>query len=115
MILELIGHVPSKKNQWRPRRGGIRLDKSAQGAISALVAQARIIWGSFAPLEHPALAVQFFVRDQRGDRDNKLSCLLDVLQAAGVLVNDNIRRCNGVITLLPAVVRKEEGVTVEIR
>jgi Holliday junction resolvase RusA-like endonuclease len=118
VTLELFGHVPSKKNQWRPRKGGgIRLDRRAKAPIEFLIAQAQFGWRMItkgAPLEHPKLTVQFFVRDQRADRDNKLSTLLDVLQEAGVLVDDNIRRCNGVITLLPAIVREKEGVTIEI-
>lgn len=119
MTLELIGHVPSKKNQWHPRPGGgVRLDKKAQVAISALVTQATYKWRlqlGRKPLEHPQFAVQFYVANQRGDRDNKLSCLLDVLQQAGVIRNDNIAHFNGTITLLPAIVAREEKVTIEIQ
>ena len=117
VILDLTGHVPSKKNLWRPKPGGgVRLDSSARCAISALVTQAAYSWRSLGrtPLEHPNLTVRFYVANKRGDRDNKLSCLLDVLQEAGVIRNDNIAHFNGTITLLPAIVAKEEKVTIEI-
>lgn len=119
IILELKGHVPSKKNNYRslPGGGGVFVNKSVQVAIDALTTQATYTWRlklGRDPLEHPKLTVQFFVANQRSDRDNKLSCLLDVLQKAGVLVNDSIRRCNGVLTLLPAIVDKDERTVIEI-
>ena len=116
--LILNGPVPGKKNGWHPRPGGgVRLDKSMQSQIDSLITQATYTWRlklNRGPLEHPDMRVTFHVRNQRSDRDNKLSTILDVLQKAGVLRNDSIRRFNGVLTLLPAIVDKDERTVIEI-
>ncbi len=115
--IALLGHMPAKKNNWTPRKGGgIFLDKASQAEINGLIIQATSIarnWGVHK-LEHPRLRITFYVRDRRGDRDNKLSTLLDVLQKAGIIANDNVRRFNGEVTLMPAVVDKNEKTVVEI-
>lgn len=114
---ELRGHVPSKKNQWRPRRGGgIVLDRKARAEIDPLLLQAAAIahlWG-LHHLEHPRMRVTFYVTNQRSDRDNKLSTLMDILQRAGILKNDNIAHFNGEVTLMPAQISQEEKTVIEI-
>lgn len=112
--LELRGTVPNKKNLWQPRKGGgMFLDAAIKAQINALIVQARKQWRR-PPIEHPDMDIEFFVLNGRSDRDNKLGCLLDVLQEAGVLVNDNVSRSNGVMVVWPAVVGKVEGVIVDI-
>jgi Holliday junction resolvase RusA-like endonuclease len=120
VTLTLRGHVPSKKNNWRPRAGGgIRTDKDTKEFIQALTDEAWIEWRKLhAPeeppmLEHPSMMVCFYVRDRRSDRDNKLSTLLDVLQKAGVIRNDNVKWFNAELRLMPAIVASEEKVVVE--
>lgn len=120
MTFELLGHVPSKKNQWRPKPGGGITTFAKTGvkdAIDYLRSQAVFIWKlklKRGPVEHPEMTVTFYVKTRAGDRDNKLSTILDVLRDAGVLVNDNIARFNGTLTLLPAVVAKEERTVIQI-
>lgn len=115
MKLVLKGHVPAKKNLWKRGRGGrVYLNREAQDQIDYLTLQAQQKWSGKQPLIHPDFSIQFYVRDQRGDRDNKQSTLMDVLQKAGVLLNDNIKQCNGKITLLPAVVDKNERTVINI-
>lgn len=117
MIITLHGSVPSKKNLLRRGRGShLYRDKNVQESIEWLTTQAWQQWGeSRRPLEHPDIAVRFFVRSRRSDRDNKLTCLLDCLQAAGVIHQDNIKWFNGTVTILPAVVSDREMTIVEIR
>lgn len=114
VTLTLLGHVPSKKNQWKPKQGGVYLDKEANAAIAALMTQARIQWGPRRAMTHPAMDIEFHVRNLRSDRDNKLSCLLDVLQKSGVIHNDNAAWCNGWLVLKPVVVSKQERVIVTL-
>jgi Holliday junction resolvase RusA-like endonuclease len=112
--LNLVGPVPSKKNLWRPRKGGgMFLDSSVKADIDALILQAKSQWKG-PPAEHPEVWIKFFVLDQRSDRDNKLGCILDVLQEAGVIWRDNIARFNGLLVILPAVVGKQEGVIIDL-
>jgi hypothetical protein len=40
--------------------------------------------------------------------------VLDCLREAGVIVNDNIKSFNGDVILLPAVVKKDERVVIEV-
>ncbi len=112
--LTLQGPVPNKKNLWRPRKGGgMFLDEDVKSKITALTVQARRQWRR-PPLEHPDMDVEFFVLDGRSDRDNKLGCLLDVLQDAGVIKNDNVTNFNGTLVIHPAIVGRQEGVIVDI-
>lgn len=113
--IELLGHVPSKKNLWKPRRGGgiVLQDEQARAEIDALIIQASAL-GQKNYLESPDMRVTFYVRDRRGDRDNKLSTLLDVLQHGGILFDDNIKWFNGTVTLMPAIVDKNERTVIEI-
>lgn len=112
--LELRGNVPSKKNLYRRAQNGrMFLDKEVQAKIDALISQARRQWKR-PPMEHPDMDIEFFVLDRRSDRDNKLGCILDVLQEAGVLKNDNVKHSNGCMVIWPAVVGNQEGVIVDL-
>lgn len=66
------------------------------------------------PFVHPNLEVEFYVSSQRGDRDGKLAALLDCLQQAEVIKNDNIKNFNGTVTLLPAKLAVREKVIIRI-
>jgi Holliday junction resolvase RusA-like endonuclease len=112
--LILHGHLPSKKNLWKRGRGGrTYIDSDVKALIDALTAQAQHQWKD-EPVEHPELIVEFYMRDKRRDRDNMLTTVLDCLCAAGVLVNDNVARCNGLLVVYPAVIDKDERVTIEV-
>ena len=110
--IELRGPVPSKKNLYRRGKSvALFLNREVKDKIEVLIMQARKQWKR-PPLEHPDMDVEFYVLDRRSDRDNKLGCLLDVLQEAGVIAKDNIARFNGTVVILPAVVGEREGVVV---
>lgn len=111
--LELRGPVPCKKNLWKRGKYGQYIDDAVQAQIDALIVQAKLQWRR-VPLTNPDMDVEFFVKDRRSDRDNKLGCILDVLQEAGVLQNDNIAHFNGTLVILPAVIGSVEGVIIDI-
>jgi len=115
--LHLTGHVPSKKDLYRRKKnGGLYLDKEVKAQIASLETQARIQWGPRKPLVHPDVSVTFYVRSRRPDKNNKHGCLMDVLQAAGVIKNDNIKWFNGREIIEPAVVaRGEESTIVDLK
>lgn len=115
MELILSGQCPSKKNMYRrSKNGGMFLNREVVAQIDALILQARAQWGR-GPIAHPDLEFTFYVKDRRGDRDNKLGTCMDVLQKAGVLLNDNIASSNGRLVILPAVVDKSERVVIRIQ
>lgn len=94
--LMLHGHCPSKKSLYRvtlSRRLMIREDAKAQ--IESLTLQAMLQWGQRGPVEHPNMTIRFFVTTARQDEDGMWITIVDILQNAGVLVNDNIARNNG--------------------
>lgn len=112
ITLILQGHAPGKKNQLRFGSGRAYREQDVVVAIEKLQTQAWIQWrqahapAEAQPIEHPELTVRFYVYDRASDRDNKLTTILDLLQKAGVLVNDNIKRLNSRIIIEPAIVIK---------
>ena len=93
------------------------LDGEVTGQINALTWQAEQQWKklNLPPLEHPDMDVEFYFADARGDRDNRFTTVLDCLRKAGVIVNDNAKRFNGTLVILPAVVGGgREGVVIDI-
>ena len=95
----LRGHVPAKKNRWhRARAGGMYFDRAGiDEALNSLTLQARVNWLG-EPLSCPEVGLVFFVRDGKGDLDNKTSTVLDCLVKAGVLTNDSIAHLPGPLT-----------------
>lgn len=115
--LVLRGPCPSKKNLYRRSRDGrLFLDTEVKARLDSLTIQARAQWGAQAPVKHPEMKVTFFFGSGRPDRDNRLSAVLDCLQEAGVIPNDNAKQFNGTLTLAPAqfVSAGKEKVEVEI-
>jgi Holliday junction resolvase RusA-like endonuclease len=103
--LHIEGHVPSKKNKWKPGRGRVFLPREAQREIDSLILQVRMQWQREA-LEQAEIRMHFRVRDGRGDLDNKQTTILDVLVKAGVVKNDSIahlRRLTATAEIYPAV------------
>ena len=104
MILTLRGNIPAKKSKYRSRcGGGLYLDAATRACIEGLAFQAGSQWrrSSHEPVEHPVVTIRMHARQTRADRDGKLVTLLDVLQQAGVIRNDNINRFNGWLHLAP--------------
>ena len=94
--LVLYGHCPSKKNMWERREAGrMVLPKEVKEQIDTLTTQALFGWKYPGPVESPDITVRFFVAAKRQDQDGMYTTILDCLQAAGVLVNDNIAHNNG--------------------
>ncbi len=122
MKLILRGAIPSKKNKLRPRnrRYGGRAhmyDQETKAQIDALTTYARIQWGPRSPLVHPSWSFQFFVANAAKDQDGMLTCILDCLKQARVIVDDSITQCNGRLILESAVVvtdPREERVEITI-
>ena len=117
--INLSGPVPSVKNSKAIFRGAngkpfISTKSEYKAQMASLIVQARSQWRSRPSLEHPDLIVWFYVRKRIADRDNKLNCIMDVLTRAGVLVNDNIARCNGSLFMPPAIVSDREGAVIRI-
>ena len=111
--LVLKGHCPSKKNLWKRGRGGrTYIDDETAALIDALTYQAEAQWCWRGAVKHPDMRVRFYVATKRQDRDNMLTTILDCLKKAGVIEDDNIARFNGVLTVLPALLVKDEERTV---
>lgn len=101
----VYGKIPSKKNLLRrSRTGGMYRENTVALEIDSITIQMINQWGDLPALEHPDITVTQRVRRANSDRDNQLTTLLDCLQDAGVLVNDNIKHCNGRVLMLPAAV-----------
>ncbi len=66
-----------------------------RAALNGLILQARSQWNPRQPLDHAYVKARFLVKDGRQDLDNKLTCILDVLVEAGVLINDSIAHLAG--------------------
>lgn len=115
--LVLWGHCPSKKSNYRvAESGGLVTDKETKKQIEALIFQAMLQWSSSCPgpVEHPEVTTTFYVSAKRQDEDGMYVTLMDVLQKAGVIVNDNIARFNGRKIHEPCQFVKPEDERVEI-
>ena len=115
IVVQFRGTVPSKKNSYTPRsRGkGFFKSKSLQEAIDRLALQIPAEVRDLH-LDSPDITFHFTFRKFNADRDNKVTCLLDVLVAYGVLADDNTLRCNGRITIEPAVRGEYDSVTITL-
>lgn len=90
------------------------LDGETKAEISRLTRQALFQWKYPGPVEHPEMTFKFVVAAQRQDRDGMVTTILDCLQAAGVLLNDNIKSNNGRMILEPCEIFKDADERVEI-
>jgi Holliday junction resolvase RusA-like endonuclease len=118
ITIVFIGAVPAKKNKYRPRFGGsgkrFFKDTNLDAALKALDAQIPANYRGLK-LEHPEIEWYFQVPAGKTDRDNKITTILDILVAAGVLYDDNIRRCNGKWTVNEAeIVKDQEETTIVV-
>lgn len=115
VTLTLNGHVPSHKNLWKRGRGGHSyIPEEVRDQLNWLIFQAAQQWRTRPAVVHPEMSIQLYVATRRQDRDNMSQTVIDCLRHAGVLVDDNIAKFNGALTILPAVIDPEEHVVVEI-
>lgn len=112
----LYGKVPSKKNRYMPRkdRPGMIKDSALRTELDRLGMQ---IPGELRDLKltHPDIAIQMVVCDGRSDRDSALTTILDLLVQYGVIANDSIAKCNGLLRVPPAVKGEDWQTKVTIR
>jgi Holliday junction resolvase RusA-like endonuclease len=115
LTLNLKGHVPSKKNSYRPKKGGkgFYKDDRLQAELDRLAMQ---IPGEFRDLNliSPAISFTFTYTKANWDRDNAVTALLDILVSMSVIKNDNLASCNGRIVIEPAVRGEDDGVVIVI-
>ncbi len=91
----LRGSVPSKKNNLRrAAAGGMFTRRDSKAAINGLIGQALSLWHR-PTIERAYVRCTFYVNTGRADGDNRLTTILDVLQAAKVIENDNGLRLPG--------------------
>lgn len=85
--LEIPGKCPSKKNMWHPKRGGgIYADSAVEDYVN--LAWAYIYKPGRKPISGPVSLDVCFLMDDKGDLDNKISTVCDVLQKCKVIEND---------------------------
>jgi hypothetical protein len=104
--IRLLGWCPSKKNRYRiAARGrgkvGLKINDDDKAFLDALQFQANSLW-QHQPLSHPEMVFRLTTSNPAQDSDGALTATLDILQVAGVLINDNIRHFNGAKVILPA-------------
>ena len=90
------------------------LPAEVKDQIATLTTQILFAWRFGGPVEHPEITVRFYVKAARQDQDGQYTTILDCLQAAGVLVNDNWAHNNGRKVLEPAEFVNPENERVEI-
>ena len=96
VTLVLWGHCPSKKSNYRVGGSGKLIsDEATKSQIGILTTQALFQWKCRPPVEHPEVTTTFYIRSGRSDEDGKYVTLMDVLQHAGIIVNDNAKHFNG--------------------
>ena len=98
IALRFNGAVPSKKNAWKRGRNGMFIDEETKQIIFAITLAFTTQWklqGQYEPLSRPpfwfTLDFTLGVTHHRQDSDNMVTTLLDCLQKAGVLRNDNTK------------------------
>lgn len=114
LTLTLTGPCPGKKNLWKRSKRGVYIDKDVAAQLQSLTLQAAEQWRQREPAIHPDMTVQFYVKDRRPDLDNKSTTIWDCLRNAGVIRNDSVKWFNGKLTLLPAILDKDERVVIEV-
>lgn len=114
MIIKIRGHVPAKKDNLRPRRGGLYNDPAVQAEINGIVLQIKGQW-RLPPLEETAfLRLVVTVPDGRTDLDSKYVTIQDCLVVAGVVKNDSIARINAFSAEARIDPTAEEGCEVQV-
>lgn len=114
MILHIRGHIPAKKNTWRPKPGGVYQRKDVRAEMDGVILQIKSQW-KCAPLEETAfLKLAFTVPNGKSDLDNRATTVIDCLVKAGVVKNDSIARINSFSAEATINPKAEEGCLVHI-
>lgn len=93
--IELTQPVPSKKNLYKIGRGRFYPDKSVNEFVNASFLEIKHQLGKIETIESPVALDICFMMDDRGDLDNKISMIFDLLQEVKLIGNDRqIRRVN---------------------
>lgn len=113
--LEIKGPCPTKKNNWKSWRGRVVIDPETKARLDQMQLQAQAAWRGKPALSHVhRYAATFYASNPGQDLDGMNTTLLDVLQKAGVLANDNISRVPSQITMAVVVPEGEERVVVTL-
>lgn len=117
VTLTLHGHCPSKKSDYRIVGDRLISTPETKAQMEALTLQAMFQWSSAVglPVDHPEVTTTFYVRSGRSDEDGKYVTLMDVLQKAGVIVNDNCAHFNSRKVHEPCVFVSDGEEKVQIR
>jgi hypothetical protein len=105
-VIVLDGVMPSKKSCYKTMRSGrLYLPKDVKQRLKDIQAEAELKWKftGLGSLVHPDVAVIFYVSQVRQDSDGQWTTLLDILQRAKVIKNDNHASFNGTKVIKPAV------------
>ena len=91
--LTFPGHCPAKKSLYRRKKGGgLFLNSEVRQKIDRLEWLAREQWAPRPPLKFcEDIKGYFFVLHFKGDMDGKWATILDVLEKARVIRNDNMK------------------------
>lgn len=108
ITIEFTTPVPSKKNSLKPTgRRGMSYIASVKKQMLDLQLFATSQWAGRPPVEHPVLHFRLAARLNKQDRDGMVTTLMDVLKKSGVIVDDSIQHCNGLMLIYPASVENE--------
>lgn len=102
-IIELSFDCISKKNSYQQTKSGRRF-KPKRVVDGELIALSQIPAELVdLKLKHPRIEFQAFIPKKSWslDIDGVFTTILDILVKAGILAQDNIRNCNGGISILP--------------
>lgn len=123
-LLRITGPFISKKNEWcirsrwiadsAGRRKMLRyigLNESAQAKVDESTRQLTLQWagilrrlGRRVSLRHPRILWKLGLENPAKDKDGVRTTLLDCMQDAGVIYDDNVRHLNGWEHAAPAVI-----------
>ncbi len=95
-VLLINGPFPSKKQRLTPRKNpaggkGFFYNDAIRGAIDAVTWQFKEQWKGAPAVSRAGLQFCFMTPVDNADSDSWVTLLLDCMQTAGVLVNDNTK------------------------
>lgn len=91
MIAEILGNVPSKSNKYIPvAKGRMIKSKEVKDYETAFILQLPPEWKKLNIINPFSCEVSFYFRSYASDLDGGWKIVLDCLQRAGVIKNDNL-------------------------
>ena len=110
--IEIEGPIPSKKNQWGKRRGGVGLPAQARAEVDAITWRIIAAWGKRPMVRNERITFRFW--SPRKDRDNLYTTVLDCMAAANMIEDDRAEAMNGEHVLTPLIRDRRERVVIEV-